>query len=66
MRLAEHRTALRVWVQAMPAVVGVNTPDVLRPGIVGMRGSYGRTTTAIHDMGTPPPALPPLSVAGFY
>ena len=31
----------------------------LRPGIVGMRGSnsYGSTTTATHELSTPPPSL---------
>ena len=57
MRLAEHLTALRAWCkQCLP---GWCKPDVLRPGIVGMRGSmvarvYGNTTTAMHKLSTPP------------
>ena len=38
MRLAEHLTALRALVQAMSAWL-VNSNDVLRPGMVGIRGS---------------------------
>ena len=34
---------------------------MLRPGIVGVRGSipYGHTTTAMHEMSTPAPLPPP-------
>ena len=37
MRLAEHPTALRAWCKQ--CLLGGSKPDVLRAGIVGMRGS---------------------------
>ena len=55
MRLAEHLTELRApCTRCLP---GRRKPDVLRPGIVGMRGSipYGLKTTALHEMSTPRP-----------
>ena len=38
------------------------TPDMLRPRIVGMRGSYHMVqwTTVMHEMSTPPPLALPL------
>ena len=42
-------------------------PDVLRPGIVGMRGSnsYGLKTMAVHEMSTyTPPSHPPYRRPG--
>ena len=45
MQLTLHATAIRAWcTRYLPGWV---KPDVLRPSIVGMRGS-----TAMHDMGT--------------
>ena len=58
MRLAEHLTALRTWCkQCLP---GWCKPDVLRPGILGMQGSYqyGHTTTAMHKLSTHTPSAP--------
>ena len=45
LRLAEHRTALRAWCkQCLP---GWLKPDVLRPGIVAMRGSVVKEISAV-------------------
>ena len=58
-QLARHLTAVRAWCkQYLP---GQRKPDVLRPGIVGKRGSIIiRTTTAMHGMSNRPPTpLPP-------
>ena len=41
---------------------------MLRPGIVGTRGSipYGHTTTAVHEMRIPPPpATTPVTVSAL-
>ena len=70
MRLARHLTARRAWCkQRLP---GQWKHGVLRPGIVGMRGSmydlmttpmhgmstlYGHTTTAMHDIEYTPTRL---------
>ena len=56
MRLAEHLTALRVWCkQCLP---GWRKPDVLRPGIVGMRGCMVIQLRPCKTEYTPPPAAP--------
>ena len=66
MRLAEPFKALRAWCKQ--CLSGPLKPDMLRPGIVGMRGSnsYGHTTTAMHKLSNPPhpppdslPSAPP-------
>ena len=60
MRLAEHLAALCAWcTRCRP---GRCKPDVLRPDIVGMRGSYhnGLKTTAMHERSTPPHPRFPL------
>ena len=58
MRLARHSTALRAWCvkQCLP---GWCKPDMLRPGIVGIRGSMA---VRCRTMSTPPrpPPSPPL------
>ena len=51
MRLPEHLTALLLFVHAL-VLGGRRKPDVLRAGIVGMRGSTVLKTTGIHDMST--------------
>ena len=62
MRLAGHLTALCAW--RKHCLPGRSKIDVLRPGIVGMRGSTAARTTAMHDTRTPlslsslPPFLP--------
>ena len=55
-RRTPHGASRLVHMQCLP---GPSKPDVLRPGIVGMQGSCGDTTTAMHDMSAPHPS-PPL------
>ena len=56
MRLAEHLTALRAWCkQCLP---DWRKPDVLRPGMVGMRGSTAIRRRACAQTEYTPP-LPP-------
>ena len=57
MRLAERLAALRAFcARSLP---GGRKPDMLRPGMLGMRGSManGLKTTAMHSMSplSPPP-----------
>ena len=63
MRFAEHLTALRAWCckECLPCR---RKPDVLRPRVVGVRGSMTLKTTAMYDMlYTFPPiyVLPPAA-----
>ena len=51
--LAKHLTALHAWHKH--CLPGQRNPGVLRPGIVGVRGS-GYTTTAMHWHEYPPPS----------
>ena len=57
MRLARYPTALRAWRKHCPP--GRRKYDVLRPGIVGMRGSMVHTATAMHgnEYARPPPFI---------
>ena len=57
MRIARttSRRLAKLGAISIVCLVGENS-DVLRPGIVGMRGSMPiYTTTAMHDMSSPPP-----------
>ena len=56
MRLREHLTALRAWCKLMSA--WSVKPDVLSPGIVGMRGSMVIRLRPCMTMSTPPHPLP--------
>ena len=56
MQLAAHLAALRAWCKQ--SLAGRLEPDAPRPDIVGMRGSYGHTTTVTYDdehTSIPPP-----------
>ena len=56
MSLAEHFKASSLALGASNVCLAGEKPDVLRPGIVTMRGSVILIkTTAVHDTSTPPP-----------
>ena len=63
--LLQHLAALRAWCkQCLP---GRLKPDMLRPRIVGMRGSipYGHTTTAMYEYRVHPASSPPPRPSPF-